>query len=68
MYCMWSSSWKVVEDHAGEVSHILLWLVLKFNIFLFVEVTRGAKYSRHNKMAYFFPSVIGCKMQTTDKL
>lgn len=56
--------WKTIQERWVTS----LQLVLKCNIFLLLEVTRGAKYSRQDKMVCFFSSVMGCKMQTTDKL
>lgn len=49
-----------LPDTEGRVTSLLL--VLKFNVTLILQVTRGAEHSRQDKMVCFFSSVMGCKM------
>lgn len=44
-----------------------LWLVLKFDIFLLLEVTSRTNHARWDKTVGFFSSMTGCKMQIMAK-
>lgn len=63
MYCMWSSSWEVVEHHAGEVSRITATCSQVQRI----HVTRSDKRSKVLQTKWFvsFPLwwVVKCKLR-----